>query len=382
MSIKYSNLPCVYREYSIDTTLEKFNGMIEVLLEAGWRDLGAISPTAYMASAKGVTQPGRRLRSLKTPQGLQMLVDIYYAGRVWVQPKTYNGSGFIEQRSLKGFAWTGQRERMIANGYQFFTFMYRDLNSSGTVINCGVPWVSDFHAPYRIATLTPGNPVRFTVLNDPGWPTQTPVTVDGVEGVTGVDGPWTAQRVDEVTFDLLGCNQPSGSYLPFTGIVGGPGQIVRFIYAQSSGYLQGWLDATPANTWRQRLQADGGIGLFVGEDAGTAGVILNSHAWAISGDAYDVQYIGNAGTPRIWPAIPYNKLWYGEESVGYEPLIHVCESSVSGVYRLSGQIWDAIACNLVLPRLDQMIFFDNATWHTYTNNQSNDGVLLLKVDVS
>lgn len=382
MSIKYSNLPCVYREYSINTTAEKHAGMISVLLEAGWRDLGAIAPTAYMASAKGVTQPGRRLRSLKTPQGLQMVVDIYYAGRIWVYPKTYDGTTFKDQRALKGFAWAGQRERMIANGYQFFTFMYRDLNSSGTVINCGVPWVSDFHAPYRISTLTPGNPVRITMLNDPGWRDDTPVTIDGVEGVSGVDGQWIAHRVDELTFDLIGCNQPSGTYLPYTGIIGGPGQIVRFIYAQSSGYLQGWLDSSPANTWRQYLQPDGGIGLYVGEDAGTAGAIVNKGSWCINADASESTVLGNSGTPRIWPAIPYNKLWFGDDSVGYEPLVYASEYTPGGRTRLSGQLWDAIACNLVLPRLDQMVSFDGASWHCYTNNQSNDGVLLLKVDVS
>lgn len=375
MSIKYSGLPITYLEYSIDTQDLKYTGMIDALQHAGWTDLGAIPglPNATLSE-------GRTLKSMKTPQGLQMKLEIYKqvaSNNLWYRPVSNSGLT-LPYRWLRGYATSGLRERMIANGYQFFTFVYRDENSSGAGLLMGCPWLPEYLEPVRVADVIPGSPTRIRTYPEHRWVSGQVVILDCVEGVPGINLSWIIDVVDEFEVSLRGSNL-AGTPVPFTGVAASQDRVATCIWAQSATYANYWLDSTPCETLRTGLNSVPSSNLYTYIDVGCNAGILNRGCWTIPDDAgwgYKNAYT------HCWQLLAVGRNWHGGSVVGYEPLLMMGEASEGTRPKVVGQLWDSLCVNSAFPRLDQDVRFDGATWHVYTGPSTTDGSLLLKIDVN
>lgn len=359
MAFKFSGqTPHRSAPITISSGLDYYTELRAALIAANWTEFYHVGNVS-------------RFRSMKTPQGLQMSVRIAYgpeaeeaygADSCLVVPYS---ADYADAPQLPMFLTNARGNhvnwRIIANGYQFFTYSDSDQTFTGGVVLAGVPWIPDFLTPFSIVSVDQDSPIQVTTDRPHDIMDGQYVFVDGVTSYTGLRGTWQTKVLGPSQLEFIDTSG-SGSYSPSECVVAGPLRIARAIWAQSCTYAAGWLfnDICYSLRWLLESNPAGGWNLGLGR-ANWLGFINQFKNYARS-DFSDgsITCAGRIHHPLL------NKQVYGTKYALHEPWFMMGDSTVKSVPVVIGQLWDAAVIN-VNPNTDIDITTDDGNfWKIYS----------------
>lgn len=331
------------------------------LLAAGWSEISS-----------------NVLRSLRTPQGLQMVVAYVSASghNMYFQVKSpdLRDTSLRNMRMYSGTPSVCDRFRVIANGYQYFT--YNDNGQEGyigAVVSGGVPWIPPFLEAPRIVSVDNNSPIEITVDRDHEMLSGQIAFIDGITSYSGMVGYCTIQIIDSRRI-RLGGSTGSGSYTTDTCMISVPGRYIsRMIWAQSmQGVTVFSTDRAP--TLRQTVTQAPAGGWYADDGTTQQVIMINQFNWCLQNNSSSADTIAGM---KMFLRFPYGKNFYGGAYPASEAWFHVGESSVMSPTVLVGQLWDAFLVNAP-NTTDRVVTLGGREWKPYTVNSSPDGCLVVR----
>lgn len=357
MAIPYSGtVPHRSNAVTITGGLDYYTEIRSALLAAGWNEF-------YHVGNKS------RFRSMKTPQGLQAAVEVAYGPEVgWgtdASQVTWMSADGADRPSMS-FMMTNTRGnhvnfRVIANGYQFFTYSDSDQTFTGGVVMGGVPWIPDVLKPFSIVSVDNDDPIRVTVDRDVDVLSGQYVMVDGVTSYSGLRGSWQSNILSPREVELVDTSG-SGVYNPNECVLAGPYRLARCIWGQSCTYAAGWLFSDISETLRWKLESNAAVGgLSLGLDrCGHVGFI-NQFYNIVNADFSNSSF---TSASRIHAPL-LNKPVYGTKYVMHEAFLKMGDSTVLSIPVIMGMLWDAAILS-TCPGTDTDVLMDDGNfWKIY-----------------
>lgn len=347
--ITYSASTIVQQEFDNGSTSATQDGLKDALVAAGWT----------LTNSSG----GYTLRSAKTPQGLACTVRIQtVASQVTVTFNTVDAALSFLPNYIS--VSPSRRLKIIANKYQFFTFLQEGAGVIGTAVMGGVPSIHPHHQSIAISAITFGSPVQIDTAVAHGLVDGQSLFISDVEGtgVSSINSNWTVQVVNSTRLRLLTSNI-SGTWTSGTGYVAGPGKISRLIWsmADSNG------SAVERACLRNSIYPTSGRNMY-------NSVALNQLTWNLNGSS-------GAGRPGIILP-PYGVRWFNNQYINCEPYFVFGTATSGSTPTVNAQLWDAVAVNFGFTG-DLNSIFDGHTWLNYTGIHptfEQNGALFLAVN--
>lgn len=348
--IAYSAASIVQAEITNDTIQTTLDGLRDNLVLAGWS----------LTNSSG----GYTLRSAKTPQGLQCQIRAQASGAV-VSIVFNTISAVLSPLPMYLTVQVSRKLKIIANPYQFFTFLAEGPAVAGTSVMGGVPYIHPHHRALAVSNIIQGNPVQI-VTTDPH------LMVDGQSGyLTDVEGTglsalnasWTVEVVNSTTVRLVGSNVVGGTWTSNTGLFAPPGKISRLIWSMADSNGSG----SERASFRSSIYPNVNRNVYVS-------VALNQMNWNLNSN-------NAAGRPGIITP-PYGVRWFNNQYINCEPYLVFGPASSATDPVVVAQLWDAVAINFGFVG-ELTTIFDGHTWLNYTGvNPSfeQNGALCLAVN--
>jgi hypothetical protein len=350
MGIQYSGSSIVYEEFDNSTTQLTLDGLKNALVNAGWTLTNSVG--------------GYTLVSGRTPQYLQCQVRLTSSGSlVTVQLNNIDATLTLLPMALK--ISSGRRLKVIANRYQFFTFLYQSYNTPGTSVMGGVPYIFPHLTALPIANVIPGTPTVVETVSNHNILEGSSIFIDQVQGTSlgGINSSWSVQVVSSKQLRLVGSAfSPSAVYTNGTGILAGAGKIARMIWSLADADSNG-------NTLKASLRQS----VYANNASTRQSLALNQFSWVLD----DLNRPGRLGI--ITP--PYGYRWYNNQFINSEPYIVGGAANIDVTADILAQLWDAAAVNYGFQG-DLTTSFDGHGWSNYTGQApsiNQNGALFLAV---
>lgn len=336
----------------------------QALIDAGWTEISS-----------------NVLMSMRTPQGLQMILSkVSSSGNDLLVRVESPDRRDVSLRNL----WMTSRSpsvcdafRVIANGYQFFTYNnsgYEDV--IGPILAGGVPWIPPMLEAPRIVSIDNDDPIEFTVDRDHGMLSGQVAFIDGITSYTGLVGYQSLIVLDDRRLQLKGAIG-SGVYDTDTCMVSVPGRAIsRLIWAES---MQGVtvFGTDKAATLRQTIYGYPNGGWYTDNGYGNQVIMINQFNWSLQNNSSSN---GATSGMRIFKRFPAGTKLYGDSYPACEAWICVGESSVMSEAVLVGQLWDAFIT--LQPNTTERVVnvtYNGCEWKPYTNTTTpSDGCLVIR----
>lgn len=340
------------------------SGSLTVAAKVGGAAIVALSETSNFSWASTeLDGGGYKLINPLTPQRLRCLVKLYKkTAQTNAYVRFYSKDETISQQELHVRTVALRTIKIVANSYQFFTFLYQSPNVLATAVMGGVPYIFPHLAALRVTGVTiDGNDALVSTVDPHGLQNGATVFIADSEGIIQVNGLHTIQVEDADTVRIVGI-VPTGVWTSGTGTLAKTGKIARMIWSEMDNNNSGSLLVS----FRTRTSPDGGNH--------SMSVTLNQNNWG----GYNIDGVG-----RFVLSIPtYGQQWFNNQFINMEPYVQCGPASKDTTPVLVGQLWDAIQVNYSYPA-DITVTFDSHTWLNYTgfsgSSWTQNGALFLAI---
>jgi hypothetical protein len=310
---------------------------------------------------------GFYLDSQRTPAGLDMRVYPHW------NPVADSSAVFVEVHSTDGVlknpgstplfrVVSGRTIHILANRYQYFTWLPNSSAVNGIAHQCGVPYIRDAHHAPVVSSVSSGSGGRYRLTLDRahGLVTGQYVTVAGGRGAANLNGYWQIEVINDTTLELVGSVYSAG-YEADSARSAGPKQISRAFWYTSAVDEGGTFRASigPGNNFSRHVCC---LNQYLTQPVGGGHV---PPRLALPHQA------GTTTRPRNW----------GEFADLLEARIGWPVATESGEFFWVGELWDAFVVSAAAPRDVVKYNFDGNNWTNYTHDNPL-GSLWLKLPSS
>jgi hypothetical protein len=252
---------------------------------------------------------------------------------------------------------SGRTLTILANAFQFFTWLAGDNSTTGCQVGMCVPYLRAGQIAPAVSAVTNNSGLfEITTATAHGLTTGMNVSIWGVTGMPTLDGTWTITVIDSTHFTLNGST--------FAGTYGGGGLVGGSGGAGNAGGISrcffGWTDFIDTvtvgyqSTWRNLTGAQAGF------------VCVNEFNYGFNSQ------VGPERTRQIaliftQPTPIQSYYNWGGYANSQEALVGWYAVSITGAFRGIGQFWGALIAGDSIPMDDVNIGYLGHNWINQTN---------------